>query len=54
MLFFCFQRLELIKGVVHAPLLISDGAEDESDDYEGNLSLRSLELDPCISTNELR
>ena len=33
---------------------ISDGAEDESDDYEGNLSLRSLELDPCISTNKLR
>ncbi|WVZ14239.1 hypothetical protein V8G54_011805 [Vigna mungo] len=32
----------------------SYGAEDESDDYEGNLSLRSLELDPCISTNELR
>lgn len=46
------QRLELILGV-HAPC-ISDGVEDESDDYEGNLSLRSLELDPCISTNKLR
>ncbi|ESW23157.1 hypothetical protein PHAVU_004G023200 [Phaseolus vulgaris] len=33
---------------------IQDGAEDQSDDYEGNLSLRSLELDPCISINELR
>ncbi|KAG4926378.1 Type I inositol polyphosphate 5-phosphatase 8 [Glycine max] len=33
---------------------IQDGVEDESDDYEGNLSLRSLELDPCISTNKLR
>lgn len=33
---------------------IQDGAEDESDDYEGDLSLRSLELDPCISTNKLR
>nr|KYP53094.1 Type I inositol-1,4,5-trisphosphate 5-phosphatase CVP2 [Cajanus cajan] len=33
---------------------IQDGAEDESDDYGGDLSLRSLELDPCISTNKLR
>lgn len=33
---------------------IQDGAEDESDEYEGDLSLGSLELDPCISTNKLR
>ncbi|XP_027358517.1 type IV inositol polyphosphate 5-phosphatase 6-like isoform X2 [Abrus precatorius] len=33
---------------------IEDGVENESDDYRIDLSLRSLELDPCISTNKLR
>ncbi|KAK7316385.1 hypothetical protein VNO77_35389 [Canavalia gladiata] len=33
---------------------IEDGEEDENDNCRGDLSLRSLELDPCISTNKLR
>ncbi|KAJ1380078.1 Inositol polyphosphate-related phosphatase [Sesbania bispinosa] len=33
---------------------IEDGAEDESDEFGGDLSLQSLEFDPCISTNKLR
>lgn len=33
---------------------IEDIVEDESDEYEGNLSFQSLEFDSCISTNKLR
>ncbi|XP_061365635.1 type IV inositol polyphosphate 5-phosphatase 6-like [Gastrolobium bilobum] len=33
---------------------IEDGAEDKNDDYGGDLSLRSLEFDPCILINKLR
>lgn len=33
---------------------IVDGEENESDEYEGNTPLQSLEFDSCISTNNLR
>ncbi|KAK4272052.1 hypothetical protein QN277_020653 [Acacia crassicarpa] len=33
---------------------IEDGAEDESDYSGGDLSLRSMDFDPCIATNELK
>ncbi|CAI8594388.1 unnamed protein product [Vicia faba] len=33
---------------------IEDGEENESDEYEENISLQSLEFDSCISTNNLR
>ncbi len=44
---FCFQRHDL-------NTCIADGAQDVSDDYRGDLSFKSLEFDPCISTNKLR
>ncbi|KAG2714412.1 hypothetical protein I3760_03G025700 [Carya illinoinensis] len=33
---------------------VSDGGEDESDDYLDDVLVRSTQMDPCISTNELR
>uniref|UniRef100_A0A5B7A8I1 Putative DNAse I-like superfamily protein isoform 1 n=1 Tax=Davidia involucrata TaxID=16924 RepID=A0A5B7A8I1_DAVIN len=33
---------------------VSDGGEDDSSDYLDDVFVRSMEMDPCISTNELR
>jgi hypothetical protein len=33
---------------------LADGGEDESNDYLDNVLLRSREMDPSISSNELR
>ncbi|XP_021808767.1 type I inositol polyphosphate 5-phosphatase 1-like [Prunus avium] len=33
---------------------VSDGGEDESEDYLDDILFQSMEMDPCTSTNELR
>lgn len=48
---FCYLR---ICFTYRWTCIIADGAEAESDYSGGDLSLRSMEFDPCIETDELK